>query len=182
MRSSDPNFYSSSSSDSSSLDDDDNSGLNQIINGVKNSLNLSRSKSNKSDKSGGKYKSSKQKPLHGKEIPYNNIRPLNGTYNKARGDYSSNSDDSDSSSESSGDDSDSESGSDNERSKQKNGDGDKGNESTEDYSDDEDEGEDGYKVGGYHRVKVGEVYNQRLVFRYELSYSFNLFIDHNLTF
>ena len=42
MRSSDPNFYSSSSSDSSSFDDDDNSGLNQIINGVKNSLNLSQ--------------------------------------------------------------------------------------------------------------------------------------------
>ncbi|EED90070.1 serine threonine protein kinase, partial [Thalassiosira pseudonana CCMP1335] len=27
----------------------------------------------------------------------------------------------------------------------------------------EDEGEDGYKVGGYHRVKVGEIYNQRYV-------------------
>mmetsp|Transcript_5964 Transcript_5964/g.8953 ORF Transcript_5964/g.8953 Transcript_5964/m.8953 type:complete len:975 (+) Transcript_5964:803-3727(+) len=39
----------------------------------------------------------------------------------------------------------------------------KGNESAEDYSDDEDEGEDGYRVGGYHRVKVGEVYNQRYV-------------------
>ena len=25
----------------------------------------------------------------------------------------------------------------------------------------EDEGEDGYKPGGYHPVKVGEVYNQR---------------------
>ena len=37
----------------------------------------------------------------------------------------------------------------------------KGHESTEDYSDDEDEGEDGYKPGGYHAVKVGEVYNQR---------------------
>lgn len=33
--------------------------------------------------------------------------------------------------------------------------------SAEDYSDDEDEGEDGYKPGGYHLVKVGEVYNQR---------------------
>ena len=33
--------------------------------------------------------------------------------------------------------------------------------SVEDYSDDEDEGEEGYKVGGYHRVKIGEVYNQR---------------------
>lgn len=25
------------------------------------------------------------------------------------------------------------------------------------YSDDEDEGKDGYKVGGYHAVKVGEL-------------------------
>ena len=33
--------------------------------------------------------------------------------------------------------------------------------SAEDYTDDEDEGEDGYKPGGYHPVKVGEVYNQR---------------------
>ena len=30
-------------------------------------------------------------------------------------------------------------------------------------SDDEDEGEEGYKLGGYHPVKNGEVYNQRLV-------------------
>jgi hypothetical protein len=36
-----------------------------------------------------------------------------------------------------------------------------GSDSAEDYTDDEDEGEDGYKVGGYHPVKVGEVYNQR---------------------
>lgn len=36
-----------------------------------------------------------------------------------------------------------------------------GSDSAEDYTDDEDEGEDGYKVGGYHRVKVGEIYNQR---------------------
>eukprot|EP00569_Conticribra_weissflogii_P007842 CAMPEP_0171342918 /NCGR_PEP_ID=MMETSP0878-20121228/15707_1 /TAXON_ID=67004 /ORGANISM="Thalassiosira weissflogii, Strain CCMP1336" /LENGTH=1114 /DNA_ID=CAMNT_0011845721 /DNA_START=777 /DNA_END=4121 /DNA_ORIENTATION=- len=35
--------------------------------------------------------------------------------------------------------------------------------SAEDYTDDEDEGEDGYKPGGYHPVKVGEVYNQRYV-------------------
>ena len=33
--------------------------------------------------------------------------------------------------------------------------------SAEDYSDDEDEGEDGYKPGGYHAVKISEVYNQR---------------------
>lgn len=39
----------------------------------------------------------------------------------------------------------------------------KGHESAEDYSDDEDEGEDGYKPGGYHAVKIGEVYNQRYV-------------------
>ena len=36
-----------------------------------------------------------------------------------------------------------------------------GSESGEDYSDDEDEGEDGYKPGGYHRVEIGETYNQR---------------------
>jgi hypothetical protein len=33
--------------------------------------------------------------------------------------------------------------------------------SGEDYSDDEDEGEEGYRPGGYHRVMIGEVYNQR---------------------
>jgi hypothetical protein len=38
-----------------------------------------------------------------------------------------------------------------------------GSESGEDYTDDEDEGEDGYKPGGYHPVKTGEVYNQRYV-------------------
>ena len=36
-----------------------------------------------------------------------------------------------------------------------------GSDSAEDYTDDEDEGEDGYKPGGYHPVKVGEVYNQQ---------------------
>ena len=40
-------------------------------------------------------------------------------------------------------------------------DNDMGSESAEDYSDDEDEGEDGYKPGGYHRVTIGETYNQR---------------------
>lgn len=38
-----------------------------------------------------------------------------------------------------------------------------GSDSAEDYTDDEDEGDDGYKPGGYHPVKVGEVYNQRYV-------------------
>ena len=38
---------------------------------------------------------------------------------------------------------------------------DKGSESAEDYTDDEDEGEDSYKPGGYHPVEVGEVYNQK---------------------
>ena len=38
-----------------------------------------------------------------------------------------------------------------------------GSESAEDYTDDEDEGEEGYRPGGYHPVKVGEAYNQRLV-------------------
>lgn len=36
-----------------------------------------------------------------------------------------------------------------------------GSDSGEDYTDDEDEGEDAYRPGGYHPVKVGEVYNQR---------------------
>lgn len=40
---------------------------------------------------------------------------------------------------------------------------DRGSDSAEDYSDDDDEGQDGYKPGGYHPVKVGEVYNQRYV-------------------
>lgn len=35
--------------------------------------------------------------------------------------------------------------------------------SGDDYTDDEDEGEDGYKPGGYHRVQPGEIYNQRYV-------------------
>ena len=56
MRSSDPNFYSSSSGSESSTyeDEETTSGINQIISGVKNtlSLNLSRSKSNKSENSG----------------------------------------------------------------------------------------------------------------------------------
>lgn len=38
-----------------------------------------------------------------------------------------------------------------------------GSDSGEDYTDDEDEGEDGYRPGGYHPVKIGEVYNQRYV-------------------
>jgi hypothetical protein len=38
-----------------------------------------------------------------------------------------------------------------------------GGHSSEDYTDDEDEGEEGYKPGGYHPVKLGEVYNQRYV-------------------
>ena len=39
-----------------------------------------------------------------------------------------------------------------------------GSDSAEDYSDDDDEGSQGYKVGGYHSVKIGEVYNQRWVY------------------
>jgi serine/threonine protein kinase len=38
-----------------------------------------------------------------------------------------------------------------------------GSASGEDYTDDEEEGEEGYKPGGYHPVKVGEAYNQRYV-------------------
>lgn len=40
---------------------------------------------------------------------------------------------------------------------------DDGSDSGSDYTDDEHEGEAGYKPGGYHPVKVGEVYNQRYV-------------------
>jgi hypothetical protein len=47
------------------------------------------------------------------------------------------------------------------RKKDDDDDDDKGSDSAEDYTDDEDEGQDGYKPGGYHPVKVGEVYNQR---------------------
>lgn len=36
---------------------------------------------------------------------------------------------------------------------------DKSSESGEDYTDDEDEGESGYKAGGYHPVKVGDAFN-----------------------
>ena len=41
---------------------------------------------------------------------------------------------------------------------------DKSSESGEDYTDDEDEGESGYKAGGYHPVKVGDIFNQGYVF------------------
>mmetsp|Transcript_14502 Transcript_14502/g.21381 ORF Transcript_14502/g.21381 Transcript_14502/m.21381 type:complete len:1040 (+) Transcript_14502:427-3546(+) len=44
-----------------------------------------------------------------------------------------------------------------------NKDGGNDSDSGSDYTDDEDEGEAGYKPGGYHTVKVGEVYNQRYV-------------------
>lgn len=40
---------------------------------------------------------------------------------------------------------------------------DKSSESGEDYTDDEDEGESGYKTGGYHPVKVGDIFNQGYV-------------------
>jgi len=36
-------------------------------------------------------------------------------------------------------------------------------ESSEDYSDDENEGQDGYKEGGYHPIKVGDIFNQRYI-------------------
>lgn len=47
-----------------------------------------------------------------------------------------------------------------------------GSDSAEDYTDDEDEGSDGYKPGGYHPVTIGETYNQRCVlvcFRFALA-------------
>lgn len=37
--------------------------------------------------------------------------------------------------------------------------GDNGSNCDEDYSDDGDEGEDGYKPGGYHRVRIGDKFN-----------------------
>lgn len=40
-------------------------------------------------------------------------------------------------------------------------DDDKSSDSGEDYTDDEDEGESGYKPGGYHPVQVGDVFNQK---------------------
>jgi hypothetical protein len=43
------------------------------------------------------------------------------------------------------------------------GDEDKSSESGEDYTDDEDEGESGYKPGGYHPVNVGDIFNQGYV-------------------
>jgi hypothetical protein len=46
-----------------------------------------------------------------------------------------------------------------------------GSDSAEDYTDDEDEGESGYKPGGYHPVKIGEVYNQRYV---HLAYEYTI--------
>jgi hypothetical protein len=39
----------------------------------------------------------------------------------------------------------------------------RGSDSGSDYTDDEHEGEAGYKPGGYHPVKIGEIYNQRYV-------------------
>jgi len=38
---------------------------------------------------------------------------------------------------------------------------DSGTESAEDYSDDENEGRDAYRQGGYHAVKIGDVFDQR---------------------
>jgi len=148
-RSSDPHFYSSSGSSSSSSSSDlfedeaeKSSGINQIINGIKSNLSLSRSKSVKSSKSANAMRQSSN--TKGKSLSNNNIR--HNAYSDSD-DSSSHSDDSsagNATNESDCRDKDEE-------------------KSTEDYSDDEDEGEEDYKVGGYHRVKVGEVYNQRYV-------------------
>ena len=55
--------------------------------------------------------------------------------------------------------------------------------SAEDYSDDEDEGEDGYKPGGYHRVSLSETYNQRYVkllhFLPHFDFVLLLLVSHN---
>ncbi|KAL3940916.1 MAG: hypothetical protein SGBAC_004629 [Bacillariaceae sp.] len=82
------------------------------------------------------------------------VAPMQKVIHKEESKKESTSDDNNSDSE---DDTDSD---DEETAKKKSG---HGSDSGEDYTDDEDEGEDGYKTGGYHRVKVGEVYNQRYV-------------------
>ena len=43
------------------------------------------------------------------------------------------------------------------------------------YADSDEEGTDGYRKGGYHKVKVGEIYNER----YKVK---NQSIDLNITF
>jgi hypothetical protein len=181
-------FYSSSESRSSDsfheeqdeeMEKEDNSssgGLNQLINGVKNTFNISRSKSNKSasDRSGKSNSDTYVLSSNGKVTPNHKIRNGRNSYDRDR-EYSSESDDeseSDSSNDSFEDSQSSDSVSlddddiddidhNNDHDEEKTSK--KVDDSAEDYSDDEDEGEDGYKPGGYHRVKIGEVYNQRLV-------------------
>eukprot|EP00557_Chaetoceros_sp_GSL56_P002123 CAMPEP_0176500102 /NCGR_PEP_ID=MMETSP0200_2-20121128/13332_1 /TAXON_ID=947934 /ORGANISM="Chaetoceros sp., Strain GSL56" /LENGTH=1039 /DNA_ID=CAMNT_0017898667 /DNA_START=419 /DNA_END=3538 /DNA_ORIENTATION=- len=180
--SSNAQFYSSSESGSSDsvvepdleLENEDNSsggGLNQLINGVKNTFNISRSKSNKSaSEKSNKSNSDSYLLSNSSKATSNHISSSNGRKSRDRDrDYSSESDGesaSDSSSESSFEGSESSDSAsiddDNDRGDEK-ANNKKVDDSAEDYSDDEDEGEDGYKPGGYHRVKIGEVYNQRYV-------------------
>ena len=42
--------------------------------------------------------------------------------------------------------------------------------SEEDYSDVDDEGEEGYRVGGYHRIQVGDIFNERYRVRKKLGW------------
>ena len=42
--------------------------------------------------------------------------------------------------------------------------------SEEDYSDVDDEGEEGYRVGGYHRTQVGDIFNERYRVRKKLGW------------
>ena len=50
--------------------------------------------------------------------------------------------------------------------------------SEEDYSDVDDEGEEGYRVGGYHRTQVGDIFNERYRVRKKLGWGeFSLFFS-----
>ena len=39
---------------------------------------------------------------------------------------------------------------------------------SEDYSNDDDEGQDGYRPGGYHPVKIGDIFNERYHIKHKL--------------
>ncbi len=171
---------SSYQSDSDPFDSDDNKELHQIINGVANHLNLSGNSNNNANIRNGltsgkngrmnlqqqqqqqRMKQQQQKKYSGGNNNMGNKKQYQKQQQQHQDDdeYSSSS----GSSETDTDDDDDVAASSDEDDRRTSSVGSKrskGNESAEDYSDDEDEGEDGYRVGGYHRVKVGEVYNQR---------------------
>eukprot|EP00934_Nitzschia_sp_Nitz4_P006577 Nitzschia sp. Nitz4//scaffold11_size288233//114917//118175//NITZ4_000767-RA/size288233-augustus-gene-0.132-mRNA-1//-1//CDS//3329534053//6567//frame0 len=88
------------------------------------------------------------------------VAPMKNVINaKASDDHSDNSDRDDEDDDTDSDEDDDDRHNDDDKS----GKGGHGSDSGEDYTDDEDEGADGYRAGGYHPVKVGEVYNQRYV-------------------